>query len=351
MRWQQRTRCVWLSSITLVAAAFALGPTFADEASLRREIQRVELGARLFSDPRLSADGATSCASCHQPDRAFSDGRALAVGTGSSRGPRNTPSLLDVAKRQAFGWDGRENHLAAQATRPFADPRELGLLSDGELVALVMADSVYRTAFREAFDRPSVDSAQIGAALASYLATLRSERSAFDRHLDGDATALTPAQQRGYALFTGTAGCSGCHRTDGPQPSFTDEGYHRVGVGLAPITERLPQLALRVAGLGRAERERALTESPELAALGRFLATVDPKDIAAYRTPSLRNVALTAPYFHDGSAATLEEAIAQELYYHANRNRANRGLTPVEQADLAAFLRALTGDRWMLKTE
>jgi cytochrome c peroxidase len=291
----------------------------------------------------------TSCASCHQPERAFTDGRAVAEGSGSKLGPRNTPSLLDVGDRRAFAWDGRESMLAAQALKPFTDPREHGLRDTKALLALLEADPSYRDAFRDAFGAAPIQLSQVGEALTAFLVTLRSGSTAFDRFRAGESAALTAAQQRGYALFTGTAGCSGCHRIDGRSASFTDGGYHRVGIGLAALADRLQEYAPQVARLDAAKLDAAVAAAPELAALGRFLATKDPRDIAAYRTPGLRNVALTAPYFHDGSAATLEAAVVQELYYHADRSRTSRNITPAEQADLVEFLRALTDDHRVAK--
>lgn len=330
------------AATAVVALLVAFAALASERPDATVETLRAALGERLFADRRLSSDGATACASCHQPDRAFTDGRVVAAGSAGRVGPRNTPSLLDVADRRALGWDGRESNLASQALKPLIDPREHGLRDTQALIAFVAADPSYREAFRAAFAAESIDVAQVGAALTAYLATLRSGSAAFDRFRHGDATALTPAQQRGYALFIGTAGCSSCHRIEGTAPSFTDGGYHRAGVGLAAIADRLPDLAQHAARLDAAAIDPALVETPELAALGRFLATKDPRDIAAYRTPGLRNVELTSPYFHDGSAATLDDAVAQELYYHVDRLSRGSGLAPGEQADLTSFLRALT---------
>lgn len=307
-----------------------------------------QLGARLFFDARLSADGSVSCASCHVPEQAFADGRAVAVGVGGRRGTRNTPSLLDVAARPTLFWDGRHHGLADQASDPLLHPLEQGLTDEAQLLRIVSADDDYRRRFeRLAAGRP-MQVRQIYAALAAFQQGLTAGASAFDRFQYGrQPAALSESARRGLRLFTGPAQCSACHLIGPQAATLTDERFHALGIGLGRLGDRLPRL-VRLA-LGDRERSasslrEAILREPELAELGRFLVTHDPADVGAFRTPSLRNVALTAPYMHDGSVATLEEAVDLEIHYRGQQAGRPLVLTPAEKADLLAFLQALTSD-------
>ena len=272
---------------------------------------RVELGRRLFFDPELSADRSMSCSSCHQPDLYFTDGRARPVGIDGSGGTRNVPSLLNSAYGRAFFWDGRATSLEDQALQPIEG--ELGL-SMTRLIARLRESPAYRTAFHRAFGAPPSPD-RIARALASYLRTLRSGDAPVDRFLHGDTEALSEEARRGFRLFVGRANCGVCHLA----PLFTDHGFHNTGVSWGSDD------------------------------LGRMAVTGEEADRGAFKTPSLRNVALTAPYMHDGSIATLEEVI--EHYDRGgtanpalDKEIAPLGLTAAEKRELVAFLEALTGE-------
>ena len=300
------------------------------------------LGQRLFLDAALSADGLTSCATCHQPERAFTDGKAVAEGAAGRRATRNTPSLLDVTSRPSLTWEGRETRLELQVLRPFTQSREHGLKDTAQLLRMIRSDPEYRRQFAATFGGSDIQLADIGTTLSAYLRTLKSGTSPYDAFQAGNVGALSESARRGDALFRGAAGCAECHRIDRGRASFTDEDFHRVGVGLPAIAGRLPELTARVSGKSAAEVDALVFEDGDIAALGRFLVTRNPKDIGAYRTPSLRNVAVTPPYMHDGSVATLPEAVSLEVYYRLqNRGRSN-GIGPMDQADLVEFLKALT---------
>ena len=300
----------------------------------------VTLGRRLFEDTRLSGDGTVSCAKCHRAEEAFADHEAVARGIGGRKGTRNAPSVLNVQFSTSFFWDGRRATLEEQIGDPFINPNEHGLKDHEVLLAIVRRDEEYlrqfHLAFRGALEAPSVG--QIEQAIAAYLRSLRAVDSPFDRYRGGDVRALTEAQRRGLTVFEGRGRCVTCHRTAGAIASFTDDAFH---AGRLPeaIARDLSSITALVANTPPAARFALIGSRSDVAALGRFVVTLDPADIGKFRTPSLRNVAVTPPYMHDGSAGTLEQAIHLEAYSRSERPLI---LTPSEVADLAAFLGSLT---------
>jgi cytochrome c peroxidase len=309
---------------------------------------KIALGAKLFRDTRLSRDGTISCASCHKPEKVFSDGRSVAVGIDAQRGTRNTPTLVNVTYNVTEFWDGRRESLEAQALDPLTNPLEQGLRSNGEVIERIRADPQYVQEFRAAFASraDAVTSEHIAEVIASYERTLIAGGSPFDRYFYGrDTTALDASAQRGLALFRGSAQCSSCHTIGTKSALFTDNNFHRVNIGQSRIASKLAELTIRVVAAKKAGNHSvgdAILSDPDISELGRFVATLDPNDIGKFRTPTLRNVALTAPYMHDGSVATLGEAVELELYQHVRGDGRPLILTPVEKEDLAAFLKTLT---------
>lgn len=308
--------------------------------------QRVELGRKLFFDRRLSRDGTISCASCHQPDKALADGLAVAVGVGRQPGTRNTPSLFNVAYNQSQFWEGRRPDLETQALDPFVNGREHGLQDAAALLALIQGDPGYRTAFQSIFPgQPTITLDQVGQALASFERTMLAGDSRFDRyHYAGESTALSEGQARGLSLFRGKAMCATCHTIDATFALFTDQKFHSLNVGLPRLAARLPQLTTQLVQSRQDGKtlDQSIVDDEAVAQLGRFAVTLDPADIGRFRTPSLRNVALTAPYMHDGSVATLEDAVDLEVYYRGVESGRPLKLTAGEKADLVAFLKALS---------
>ena len=305
----------------------------------------VSLGRRLFFDKRLSLDGTISCASCHIPDKAFSDGLVVARGIRGQLGTRNTPSLWNVAFASSVFWDGRRATLEEQAADPLLNSREHGLPNSGLLRAKVGRDASYQSDFRRAFGvaPEEIGLAQIVTALAAYERTLVAGGSAFDRYLyGGDPLALSAGAVRGLNLFRGRAQCATCHVIGEHYALLTDNLYHNVGIGLTQIRSHLAQLTSRIADQTPDAMDRLIGADAEVAALGRFVVTKQPRDIGSFRTPSLRNVALTAPYMHDGSAATLDDALDVELYYRGIELHAPLILTPAEKFDVLEFLHSLT---------
>ena len=253
--------------------------------------EKIEQGRRLFNDRRLSRDQSVSCASCHGPERAFSDGRAVAEGVFGRKGRRNSPALVNRGYGRSFFWDGRVQTLEEQVLKPIQDPNEMDL------------------SLEEATSRVGLDARSMSQALASFVRSLLSGDSPFDRFINGDRAALSPEQQLGLQVFRGKGNCTACH----VGPNFSDERLHNTGVAW-----RDGKLADTGAGRGD------------------------------FKTPTLREVARTAPYMHDGSLATLEDVVE---FYDRGGNR-NPGLdqelralhlTAEEKKAVVAFLRSLTG--------
>ena len=278
----------------------------------------------------------------------------VARGAFGQRGTRNTPSLLNVSAQRTLFWDGRRSNLREQALDPMRNPREHGLASDAGVLVKLAALPEYAAllAAVEAHDASASNAARtdtVARALAAFEHQLTDGESAFDRYrYRGDANALAAAAQRGWTLFSGRAQCIACHEVGDPGPAlFTDHAFHalpvrgeRAGAKLANLVNRF--VALK--GAGRSLDDILLSHD-EMATLGRFAVTLDPVDIGAFKTPSLRNVALTAPYMHDGSVATLTEAVELEIYYRGARDGHPLILTDGEKSDLIAFLHSLTSYR------
>ncbi len=310
----------------------------------------------LFFDPRLSGDQKVSCASCHQPEKAFQDGRPTAQGAFGQLGTRNTPSLLNVAKQRGLFWDGRRDSLQAQALDPLTNPREHGLKNVDELLAKLEAIPEYRAAFERldaAAGRPpsrAANARAVADALAAFESQLGDGESPFERfRFQGDENALSPQARRGWALFSGLAKCVSCHAVGDEKPPvlFTDQGYHALTSVKRPGGQILAELVThfvsqREAG---ASVDAILLSDEKVSELGRFVVTQSPADIGKFKTPSLRNVALTAPYMHDGSVATLAEAVDIEASYRGAEDGHPLILTHDEKADMVSFLIALTSYR------
>ena len=339
----------WLGVGVLASAlaVFVLHPTAHGSTDASLLARRIALGKQLFNDPSLSADGMVRCASCHMPERSYTDGRAVAIGVYGHTGTRNTPSLLNIAaaNEPAFFWDGRRTVLEQAVLDPLTNPVEMGLHDPTELLQRIAHNSAYRAAFAQAFPRgaDSLTPNEVGTALAAYIRLLTPTESAFDRYRHGDRTALNTRAQLGFALFQGKADCAECHQLEGATPAFTDHAYHRSGVGLDGIAANLPALTAGVIARslqGGAIGDRVATHTDE-AQLGRFNVTLEPADIGLFRTPSLRGVSHTAPYMHDGSVPTLDDAIDREVYYRSLQAGRPLNLSVEERLDLAEFLRAL----------
>src|SRR5262249_31167827 len=317
---------------------------------------KVALGRELFFDKRLSADGSLSCSTCHDPHFAFTDGKALPEGIHGRKGTRRATTLLIAMLNAGQFWDGRVESLEEQASHPLVNPDEMGNPSTDAVVARLSALAEYSARFQQVFGGP-VTRDKIGKAIAAFERTLVSGDSPFDRYMTGNRDALSGPARQGMLLFNGKARCSVCHTFTGvfkanqSFPFFTDQMYHNTGIavnepGFDGLARQAAALAKR--GAGKAELNRLAAE-PGAGALGRFLVTGNVMDIGAFKTPSLRDVELTAPYFHDGSAKTLDEVV--KFYVKGGSNNPYRDwqLEPIrlseqERSDLVEFLKSLTSD-------
>ena len=278
---------------------------------------KVELGKQLFFDPRLSRDHLVSCASCHDPELAFTDGRQTSIGIDGQIGDRNAPTIVNRVFSLDQFWDGRAGSLEEQAKGPLINPIEMGFTHEG-VVSRVREVEGYRHQFAAVFDTEEVTIDLVTQSLAAFERTLMSGDSPFDRFAGGDSTAMSDSAQRGLVLFRGRTECFRCHVGF----NFTDENYRNIGVGMDGVD----------------------------ADVGRMAVTERPEHRGAFKTPTLRDVALTAPYFHDGSVGTLEAVVD---YYDkggiANPQLAPEikrlDLTPQEKVDLVEFMKALTGEQ------
>jgi cytochrome c peroxidase len=331
--------------VALTAAASPSGTPAARARQGQCADAAVSLGARLFADRRLSADGTISCATCHRPDRAFADGLPVARGIGNQSGTRNTPSLLNASLSSRFPWDGRRASLEEQVLDPFVNSREHGLANHQALLELIRANPTYVADFTRAAPpraRESISLSAVAAALSCYVRALSAQDSAFDRFMyKRDRHALTEGQQRGLKLFQGRARCASCHLIGESSASFADGEFHSAHVD-AELLRDLPAILPLVRATPPEKLGELVASRRDVAALGRFLSTQEPGDLGRFRTPSLRNVELTAPYMHDGSVPTLALAVERELYYRNSEADHSVTLTPAEAEDLVAFLKSLT---------
>jgi len=274
--------------------------------------EKAELGRLLYFDPRLSADNSVSCATCHSPRHAFTDGAPVSTGIRGQKGGRSAPTVINRAFSLAQFWDGRAASLEEQAKGPMANPIEMGHTLEG-VAERLRGIAGYRALFAKVYGAGDVNIDQAAKAIATFERTVLSGNSPYDRYKNGDKKTMTPNQVRGMAVFFDKAKCDSCHEG----VNFTLNAYANIGVG---------------------------TDKPE-PDTGRYAVTKDPADWGAFKTPTLREIEHTAPYMHD------EEVV--DFYDKggiANRNLDPKikqlHLTAQEKSDLVAFLRALSGEGW-----
>lgn len=300
---------------------------------------KVELGGILFFDRRLSGDGTMSCATCHIPALGFSDGLGISLNYPTTRNWRNSPTLINVAFSRFLFHDGRVESLEDQALFPMMSPFEMNQNLDF-LEEEIRSVPEYRRLFREAFGSEDTSRERIAMALAAFQRTLVSENSPLDNFLMGDKNALSAAAGQGYEIFVGKGGCQECHFG----VNLIDDRFHALHVPEDPDFQKDPRVAATrrfVAKINHYEPFRTLAEDP-----GRYLITKDPKDWRAFKTPTLRDIAKTAPYMHNGVFDSLDEVIEFFAQGGGPGNTALKpvGLTAAEKQALKTFLvEALTG--------
>jgi len=308
-----------MSVLVLVIAGFG-----ADDPEVINSKER--LGEKLFFDRILSKDKSISCASCHKPEFAFADTAVVSIGVGGTKGSRNSPSVTNLSGRPNLFWDGRVSSLEDQALQPIINPVEMNL-PIAEAIARLKADKTYTELFQKIFNAAPTEK-NLLQAIASFERTLETANSPYDRYIDGDDLAISASAQRGRLLFIGKANCNNCHSGE----DFTADRFKGIG----------------------------LFNEQDLNDAGRFDVTKNPEHKGHFKIPGLRNVALTAPYMHNGMFKTLKEVIK---YYNnpdeVIKNGKNRdlslskplGLSETDINDLESFLMALTDDRFTKKID
>lgn len=315
----------------------------------------VALGQKLFFDSRLSGDGTVACASCHDPARAFTDGRPTSVGIKGRVGQRNAPTVLNALYDKTQFWDGRVDTLEQQAALPITNPFEMGSANIGDAVGRIADDKDYQQQFLEAFGR-TVNERDLLRAIATYERTLASFDSPFDHFIAGDGNAVSDSARRGWSLFNTKAKCNRCHALTEKQRDVTvlvDNDFHNIGIGiLRHHVVPLVQQAERELAEGKLQAIDTKAIESEISALGRFLVTKKQSDIASFKTPDIRNILVTGPYFHDGSMQTLWDVVD---HYNKGDGLSDPwldediqplALTEPEIEDLVAFMVSLTSPQY-----
>jgi cytochrome c peroxidase len=313
--------------------------------------EKISLGQKLFVDPRLSAGGTVSCSTCHNPALAFTDRKPTSVGIQGRVGQRNAPTILNALYNKTQFWDGRVNTLEEQAALPIVNPVEMGHPNLEAAVAQIAAIGDYQQAFRAVFGR-APNGTDLVRAIASYERTQLSFDSPFDHFIAGDTNAITQSAKHGWELFNNQARCNKCHAltdTTRDVTNLIDNDFHNIGIlavkhKVVPLARQARQL---IKTGDTAAIDRAAIQS-DMSALGRFLVTKKEADIASFKTPNIRNVLVTGPYFHDGSQETLWDVMD---HYNKGAGLQNPyldediqplALSENDIDDLVAFMASLT---------
>ncbi len=324
---------------------------------------KIALGDKLFHDKRFSTTGEVSCATCHEKEKAFTDS-PLSVSEGINKltGTRNAPTVLNAVYMKTMFWDGRSPSLEDQSLHPFINPVEMGLSDHEPILAVIRKDPEYLGAFKDVFGKTgeAITMKEVTQAIASFERDQVLGDTPFDRwYFGGEEGAMTAAQKRGYALFINEGRCVSCHTIEQTQALFTDNRFHNIGVGINDVQEDVPELAREFvrAELTNTEVDITVLTNKKTSELGRFAVTHVFDGLGAFKTPTLRNVAATAPYMHDGSLKTLRDVV---VHYNnggvtEKDDRVNDflsgGIRPLNLSDqqiddLVAFMEALTSPEY-----
>ena len=324
---------------------------------------KIALGDKLFHDKRFSSTGEVSCATCHAVEKAFTDS-PLKVSEGINKltGTRNAPTVLNAVYMEKLFWDGRSPSLEDQSLHPFLNPVEMGLKDHEPILETVRSDPEYTSAFQAVFGKSgdAITMKEVTQAIASFERAQVVGNTPFDRwYFGGDQDAMTAGQKRGFEIFINEGRCVSCHRVEQTQAVFTDNRFHNVGVGINDIQDDVPRLAREFvrAEFRQTEVDVQVLTDKKTSELGRFAVTRGFDDLGSFKTPTLRNIALTAPYMHDGSLATLRDVV---VHYNnggvtVEGDRVNDflsgGIRPLNLNDqqidaLVAFMEALTSPQY-----
>jgi cytochrome c peroxidase len=353
---------LWLLATWAFAAEAPLGlppvPIPADNALTD---EKTVLGQILFNDMRFSSTGQVSCATCHKSEMVFTDGLPVSEGVNGLKGTRNAPTVVNAAYFRSQFWDGREPSLEAQAAGPPLNPVEMGLKTHEPILEVVRADAEYADLFQKAFGKTGdqITMEEVLKAIGSFERTLVAGDSAFDRYLyGGDERAMSAAAIRGFEVFRVQGRCVSCHVIEESQALLMDNKFHNIGVAAHRMPSDLDALSAAVEEVKEKGTDIAVLTNPNTESLGRYAVTRELSDLGAFKTPTLRNVELTAPYLHDGSLETLEEVV--QFYNNGGRAKEtdpapellDGGIRPLklteqQQADLVEFMKALTSPQFV----
>lgn len=325
--------------------------------------EKIALGEKLFEDVRFSSTGDVSCATCHDKTKAFTDGPLVtSEGIRKLTGTRNAPTVVNSAYYESLFWDGRSPSLEDQALHPFVNPVEMGLADHEPILSTIRDDREYVRAFRDVFDVRANDITidHVTMAIAAFERTQVSGDSPWDRwYFAGEEDAITESARRGFDVFLRDGRCVSCHMIEQDFATFTDNRFHNIGVGINAMQDRVPELAqafLRAKQQG-VDVDVAVLTDKDTSDLGRFAVDEQLDSMGAFKTSTLRNIAVTGPFMHDGSIATLREVV--EHYNNGGATTPEERINPflsggirpldlTEQQidDLVAFMEALTSPQF-----
>jgi cytochrome c peroxidase len=325
--------------------------------------EKIALGDKLFNDKRFSSTGDVSCATCHDPKKAFTDSPLVtSEGINKLTGTRNAPTVINSAYFSLFFWDGRSPNMEDQAQHPIVNPVEMGLADHNPVLKVVRTDPEYVASFKKIFGKEGeqVTMKEVQQAIASFERTIVSGDSPFDQWYFGKKQdAVNDQVKRGFDVFLNKGRCVSCHTIEQNYALFTDNRFHNIGVGVNRIQSDIPTLVpafLRAKTTIEAVDKAVLTD-PKASELGRFAVTDAFDELGSFKTSTLRNIAVTAPFMHDGSLKTLRDVVD-----HYNNGGITKKTDPVndflsggirpldltddEISDLVAFLESLTSPQF-----
>ena len=327
---------------------------------------KIALGEKLFNDKRFSADGTVACANCHMPDKAFTDSPLpVSEGIQKRKGTRNAPTVINAAYFTSQFWDGREPSLERQSTQPFLNPVEMALKSHDPILQVVRQDPEYVKAFKEVFNKSGkqITMTEVSKAIASFERTVIAGDSPFDRYyFGGDKAAMSEAAVRGFNVFLNQGRCVSCHTISQTHALFTDNRFHNLNAGFARLGDDVRNFAIAFTDAKQkgTDVDAAVLTNPKTSELGRFAVTSQFEDLGSFKTSTLRNIAVTAPYMHDGSLETLADVV--DFYNNGGRVKETDPVNPFQSGgirpldlsdqqkkDLVAFLEALTSPQFAKK--